>query len=198
VVITGAGDKDFVSGADISAMKNQSPSEAREGSRKGCEVFSFIERMKAPVIAAMNGWALGGGCELALACDLRIAGRRAKIGQPEIKVGIIPGYGGCFRLPRLIGIGRAKELIFTGKILEAEHAERIGLINKVVDNDKLMEEAMTLAKELANGPAGISVAKSAIGLSLDTNKEKADDLTSMFYEKVFNTKDCKVRNHRLS
>ena len=191
VVITGAGDKAFVSGADISVMKNRSSFEAAQGSKKGCEVFSFIENMKAPVIAEINGWALGGGCELALACDLRIAGKKARIGQPEIKIGIIPGYAGCFRLPRLIGIGRAKEMIYTGRILEAEEAEKIGLVNKVVDDDKLMEEVMTLAKELAEGPIAISFAKSAVTLSFDVGKEKRDDLTSSFYENVFKTKDCK-------
>jgi enoyl-CoA hydratase len=190
VVITGAGDKAFIAGADITDMAKRSAHEAKQASERGCEIFSFIENMKAPVIAAINGYALGGGCELALACDLRIAGKRAKIGQPEIKIGIIPGYGGVFRLPRLIGMGRAKEMIYRGTVIGAEEAEKIGLINKAIEDDKLMEEVMALAKELANGPNGLSIAKSAIGLSFTVSNKKANDITIEFYKQAFSTKDC--------
>jgi len=163
-IITGVGDA-FVAGADIAAMKEYQPEDARKASEHGCEVFSFIENMRIPVIAAINGWALGGGCELAFACDIRICSDNAMLGQPEVGVGIFPGYGATVRLPRLVGIGRAKEMIYTGRPMGAAEAERIGLVNMVVSRDNLMDEAIKLAKKISEGPAAIGFAKKAINKS---------------------------------
>jgi enoyl-CoA hydratase len=154
-IITGVGDEAFIGGADLRMLKERSPQDAVNASKKANEILLFMESMDEPMIAAINGWALGGGCEIALACDIRIASEKAQIGQTEARVGIMPGYGGNVRLMRLIGSGRAKEMIYTGKIANAEEAERIGLVNRIVPHAKLMEEALALAKEIAKGPAAI-------------------------------------------
>jgi enoyl-CoA hydratase len=145
--------------------------------------------MRIPVIAAITGWALGGGCELAMACDIRICSDTAKLGQPEVSVGIIPGYGAPIRLPRLIGIGRAKELIYTGRIFDAAEAERIGLVNFVVPKQNLMKEAMKLAKKIADGPTAIQFAKKAINEALELPKKEAMERASNLYGEVYKTKD---------
>ena len=195
-IITGAGDA-FVAGADIAAMRDYTPQDAREASKHGSDVFLYIENMPMPMIAAVNGWALGGGCELAMACDLRVCSETAKFGQPEVNVGIIPGYGAPVRLTRLIGPGRAKELIFTGRIIDAAEAEKIGLVNKIVAKDELMNEAMKLAQQFAEGPAAISLAKQAINEALRLGANEAMDFLSGLYGEVYKTHDAKegIRAH---
>src|SRR5205085_10800892 len=145
------GEKSFVAGADINELAVQTPSSGREHALTGQHVFDLIENMGKPVIAAINGYALGGGCELAMACTLRIAADSAKLGQPEISLGIIPGYAGTQRLPRLVGKGAAMELMLTGTPVSAEQALRLGLVNRVVPAADLMREAKTLAAQLASG-----------------------------------------------
>ena len=151
VIITGAGEKAFVSGADITAFKDATPIIMEESaSTLGQQLFSNIENLSVPVIAMINGFCLGGGLELAMCCDIRIASDNAKFGQPEISIGIFPGAGGTQRLPRLIGWGKAKELIYTGKIIDAAEAERINLVDKVVPPEKLGEEVNQLAETIAS------------------------------------------------
>src|SRR6266508_2524103 len=149
IVLTGAGDKSFVAGADINELAVQTPAGGREHALSGQHVFDLIENMGKPVIAAINGYALGGGCELAMACTLRIAADTARFGQPEINLGILPGYAGTQRLPRLVGKGRAMELILTGSPISAIEAERIGLVNRVVPAADLLPEALRMAGALA-------------------------------------------------
>jgi len=149
IVLTGAGDKAFVAGADINELAVQVPTTGRAHALAGQRVLDLIENMGKPVIAAINGYALGGGCELAMACTLRIAADTAKLGQPEITLGILPGYAGTQRLPRLVGKARAMELILTGAVISASEAERIGLVNRVVPASTLMAEAKKLAGDLA-------------------------------------------------
>jgi enoyl-CoA hydratase len=152
IVLTGAGDKSFVAGADINELAVQTPVSGREHALAGQHVFDLIENLGKPVIAAINGYALGGGCELAMACTLRLAADTAKLGQPEINLGILPGYAGTQRLPRLVGKGKALELILTGVPITAVEAERIGLVNRVVPAAELMTAARTLAADLARQP----------------------------------------------
>ena len=149
VIVTGAGDKSFIAGADINELSQQTPIGGRELALRGQHVFDLVENMGKPVIAAINGYALGGGCELAMACTIRIAADTAKLGQPEINLGIIPGYGGSQRLSRLIGRGRALELLLTGDQITAAEAYRLGLVNRVVTGANLMGEARKLAQALA-------------------------------------------------
>jgi len=149
LIITGKG-KAFIAGADISEMKDMSVIEAQRFALLGQGIFRKIELMKKPVIAAVNGYALGGGCELAMSCDIRIASKEAKFGQPEVTLGVTPGFAGTQRLPRLIGRTKANELIFTGGIINAQEAERIGLVNKVVSAEELMNESLALAKKIAS------------------------------------------------
>lgn len=150
IVLTGAGDKAFVAGADINELAVQTPVSGREHALTGQHVFDLVENLGKPIIAAINGYALGGGCELAMACTLRIASATATLGQPEINLGIIPGYAGTQRLARLVGKSKAMEMILTGKGVAAAEAERMGLVNRVVPPDRLMSEVTALAVELAN------------------------------------------------
>jgi enoyl-CoA hydratase len=152
VILTGAGEKSFVAGADINELAQQTPVAGREHARRGQALFDRVERLGKPVIAAVNGFALGGGCELAMACTLRLAADHAKFGQPEINLGLMPGYGGSQRLPRLVGRGRALELLLTGNSIGADEAWRIGLVNRVVPAADLMTEARQLAQTLASKP----------------------------------------------
>lgn len=152
VILTGQGGTSFVAGADINELAAQTPTSGRELARVGQHVFDLIENMGKPVIAAINGFALGGGCELAMACTIRIAADSAKLGQPEIRLGIMPGYGGSQRLPRLVGKGRALELLLTGAMIGADEALRIGLVTRVVPAADLMAEARKLAADLAESP----------------------------------------------
>ena len=170
-IITGAGDKAFIGGADISELKELTPisCEARAGTL-GQQLYTDLENVKVPVIAMINGFCLGGGCELAMCCDIRIASENAKLGQPEINVGIFPGGGGTQRLPHLVGWGKAKELIYTGRIIDAAEAERIGLVDKIVPQDKLESAVTELASTIASkSPIIIKLAKQAINVGMYTN-----------------------------
>ncbi len=174
VVITGAGDKAFVAGADIGELATLGPVEAKAFSRRGQAVFDRIENLGKPVVAAVNGFALGGGCELAMACHLRVAARNAVFGQPEVKLGLIPGYAGTQRLPRLVGKGRGLEILLTGRNVSAEEAERIGLVNSLCDRDELAATVgQLLWTILANGPLAVSHCIEAVNHGLDLPFEDA-------------------------
>jgi enoyl-CoA hydratase len=168
IVITGAGDKAFVAGADIAELNRLSPLEAKEYALRGQRVLSTIERLGKPVVAAVNGYALGGGCELAMACHVRVASTNAVFGQPEVKLGLIPGYGGTQRLPRLVGRGRALEILLTGRNLTATEAERIGLVNTVCEPVALTATTTDLlASILRNGPLAVRHCLEAVSFGLD-------------------------------
>lgn len=177
LVITGAG-KAFVAGADISQMKDLSAVEAKAFGEFGNRVFYKIESLSKPVIAAVNGYALGGGCELAMACDIRIAGTKAKFGQPEVGLGITPGFGGTQRLPRIVGASKAKELIFTAEVIGADEALRIGLVSKVVTDEELMNTALEMAGKIA-GHAQIAVRQSKDAINKGM---QCDIATGLAYE----------------
>ncbi|UCC27297.1 MAG: enoyl-CoA hydratase/isomerase family protein [Candidatus Bathyarchaeota archaeon] len=173
IVITGTGDKAFCVGLDLKAVKGISAVNGMNLSLLGQELTKKIESLRKPVIAAINGYALGGGLELAMSCDLRIASENAKVGQPELNVGLIPGWGGTQRLPRLVGRGIAKELIFTGKMIDAETAKQLGVLNKVVPPDQLKSVVKELAAELmTKPPIGIQLAKQLINSSIETDLTK--------------------------
>ena len=168
VIVTGAGPKAFVAGADIGEIAGQGPIDGKARAMAGQRVFRRLERCGKPVIAAVNGFALGGGCELAMACHIRIAAENAKFGQPEVKLGIGPGYGGTVRLPRLVGKGRALELLLTGAMIDAQEAWRIGLVNRVVPADRLVEESESLlATILDNGPLAVRLCIEAVDAGLE-------------------------------
>ena len=170
LVITGAGEKSFVAGADIAEMKDKSVEEAAVYGKFGNEVFRKIETFRCPVIAAVNGFALGGGCELAMSCDIRVASENAVFGQPEVGLGITPGFGGTQRLARLVGAGIAKEMIFTARNIKADRAAEIGLVNKVVAAEELMTTVMKMAAGIAkNAPIAVAYAKKAINNGLQTD-----------------------------
>jgi len=178
LIITGEG-KAFVAGADITEMKEKTPEEARTFAGMAMRIFRDIELMEKPVIAAVNGFALGGGCEISMACDIRIASEKAKFGQPEVGLGITPGFAGTQRLPRLVGLGKAKELIYTGKMIGADEALGMGLVNSVVAPEALLEEATALAKAIAKqSQSAVRYAKTAINRGFETDIE-----TGMLIEK---------------
>lgn len=167
VVLTGSGEKAFIAGADIKYMSTLTVLEARAWGALGHECATLLETMPKPTVAAVNGFALGGGCEMALGCDIRYASTRAKLGQPEINLGILPGWGGTQRLARAVGIGIAKELIFTGRMVDAAEAQRIGLVNAVFEPEELLPKALELAQQLAaKSPAALAFAKQATNLAL--------------------------------
>jgi len=169
MIITGEG-KAFVAGADIAEMKDMTKQQAIDLSEMGQKVFSLIESQDKPVIAAVNGFALGGGCELAMACDIRIASDKAKLGQPEINLGIIPGFAGTQRLARMVGTAKAKELILTAEIIDAQTSMNIGLVNQVVPHDNLLETCIELAKKIASkGPTAVRLAKRVISRGVETD-----------------------------
>ncbi|HHE39176.1 MAG TPA: crotonase [Candidatus Cloacimonetes bacterium] len=191
IILTGEG-KSFVAGSDISRLSKMSSLDAREYSQIGQRVLAFMENMEKPVIAAINGFALGSGCEIAMACDIRIASEKAKLGQPEVKLGIIPGHAGSQRLPRLVGIGKAKELIFTGDIIDANEALRIGLVNQVVSPEALMEAAENLAKKIiAVGPRAVKVSKTVINRGIDSNLTTAISYEMEAFSMLFSTEEAK-------
>jgi len=191
LVITGEG-RSFVAGADISEMSGLNPEEGLEFGRRGSQVFKKIEDLPIPVIAAVNGFALGGGCELAMACDIRVASSKAKFGQPEVGLGIIPGFSGTYRLAKLVGQGFAKELIYTGKVIKAEEALAMGLVNSVVDPEALMETVSALADSiLKNAPIAIRYAKMSINGNYGMSAEDAITLENEYFSKCFATKDQK-------
>lgn len=192
IVITGAGEKAFVAGADIKELHELTPLKAKEFSEKGQAIFSMIEKMKKPVICAVNGFALGGGCELALSCHIRIASKNAKFGQPEVKLGLIPGYGGTQRLTRLVGKGIANELILTGDMIDAEEALRIGLVNKVVEPAELMPTCINIAKKImANSPVAIKLSLHAISMGADMSLEEGLALEANLFSLCFASEDAK-------
>jgi enoyl-CoA hydratase len=191
VIITGEGPA-FVAGADIPSLLAQNPSEIREFTQFGQGVMNDIERLEKPVIAAVNGFALGGGLELALACDIRLASTEARMGLPEVGLGIFPGFGGTQRTPRLIGKGRACELIFTGDQIGAEEAARTGLVNRVVPPQQLMAEAQRLAKRIARqGPVAVGRAKTAINQAWQTGLDAGLDFELDAVMRTFGTEDQK-------
>lgn len=191
IVITGEG-KSFVSGSDISRLAEMDSLAAREYSRVGQRVLSFIENVEKPVIAAVNGYALGSGCEIAMACDIRVASEKAKFGQPEVKLGLIPGHAGTQRLARLVGLGKAKELIFTGDLIDANEALRIGLANRVVPPDKLMEETKAIARKIIDvGPTAVRVAKTVLNRGVDANLTTANSYEMEVFSMLFSTSEAK-------
>jgi enoyl-CoA hydratase len=172
LILTGAGEKAFVAGADINELAVLTPTEAREYARRGQQAFRLLETMAKPSVAAVNGFALGGGLELAMACTVRFASENAKLGQPEVKLGIIPGYGGTQRLPRLVGRGRALELLLSGEPVTAAEAYRIGLVNALVPGEELLNFSRAwLAKTLANAPLAIGLVLEAVDVGLDAGLE---------------------------
>lgn len=190
VIVTGSGDKSFVAGADITEMQPLSALEGRQWGKFSQGVFNALENLPQPVIAAVNGFALGGGCELAMSCDIRIASEKAKFGQPEVLLGVIPGFAGTQRLPRLIGKGRAKELLFTGKQIDAMEAYRIGLVNAVVPAEKLLD----VAKEWANlilsrGMVAVQLCKSAVNEGMDMDFESGQAYEAEAFGLCFATED---------
>ena len=192
MILTADGEKAFIAGADINVFKNMNPKEGRDLTYSYQRVATAIARFPVPVIAALNGFALGGGCEIALACDIRLAVDSAFFGFPEVKLGILPGMGGTQRLPRTIGIGKAKELLFTGNHIPADEALRIGLIDRITHRDKLMEEAMNLAGIIAsNGPVAVKNIKISVNEGLDTSLDKGLNLETDLIYQLFNTKDMK-------
>lgn len=192
-VITGAGEKAFCAGADLTVFKVATPIEIEEHvSSLGQHLFSDIENLSVPVIAMVNGYCFGGGCELAMACDMRIASENARFGQPEINVGLIPGGGGTQRLPRLVGWGKAKELMYTGRAIDAAEAERIGLVDKVVPQDKLEETVMELAKNIASKSSIIiSLIKKAVNRGMYTDLAAGLDYEKGNFSLCFTTEDHK-------
>ena len=173
VLLTGAG-RAFVAGADIAELSSQSSAEAKRRSRRGQEVFRRFETSPKPTVAAVNGFALGGGCELAMACHVRIASEQAKFGQPEVKLGIVPGYGGTQRLPRLIGKGRAMQLLLTGEMIDAQEAYRIGLVNRIVPASELLVAAEGMLRQmLANAPLAVALCAEAVDRGLEMGLEEA-------------------------
>jgi len=192
VILTGAGEKAFVAGADINELAAQTPVEGKETSRRGQRVLDLIEDLGKPVIAAVNGYALGGGCELAMACTLRIASENARLGQPEVKLGIIPGYAGTQRLPRLVGTGRAMEMILTGDPIGAQEAYRIGLVNQVVALKDLIPSAESLARKiLANAPLAVKFSMEAINHGMEMTQEEGQFLEATLFGLCCTTADMK-------
>lgn len=192
VMLTGAGDKAFVAGADIGELARLDPAGARRAALKGQRVFNHVEGLGKPTIAVINGYALGGGCELALACTLRIASDQAKLGQPEVKLGIIPGYGGSQRLPRIVGQGRALEMILTGEPIDAAEAYRIGLVNKVVPRERLFGEAESLARKIISvGPIAVKYAVDAVVRGVEVALPEALKLEADLFGLCFATEDMR-------
>ena len=192
VIVTGGGEKAFVAGADIGELAKQTPLSGKETSERGQAILSRIERFPKVVIAAINGFALGGGCELALACHLRIASENAQIGLPEVTLGIIPGYGGTQRMARLLGKGKALELILTGDRIPAAEAERIGLVNKVVPADQLQAAAEEMARKIiSRGPVAIRSAIEAVNLGMEMSFEDGQFLEATLFGLLCATEDTK-------
>lgn len=192
VMITGAGDKAFIAGADIAAMSQMGPAEALEFGKLGHAAMDAIDHCKKPVIAAVNGFCLGGGLELALACDFIYASEKAKIGLPEVNLGLFPGWGGTQRLSRLIGKGRAKEVIFSAKILSAQEAHEFGIVNRVCKPEELLSTARAIAAEIAKkGPIAVSLAKQVMNDGFDLPLSEGLNLEKNTFPKCFTTQDLK-------
>jgi enoyl-CoA hydratase/carnithine racemase len=192
VILTGAGDKAFIAGADISELAHVDAYEAEESSRFGQSVLDLIENLGKPVIAAINGFALGGGCEAAMACTIRIAAEHAKFGQPEVKLGLLPGGGGTQRLPRLVGKGRALQLILTGETISAQEAYRIGLVNEVVPAANLIERAEAILKQIAaNAPIAVKFSLEAANKGLEISQAEGFALEASYFGICAATQDKK-------
>ena len=192
LIITGDGEKSFVAGADISEMAGLDEPQGYAFGKRGADVFRRIETLPIPVIAAINGFALGGGCELAMACDIRICSNNAKFGQPEVGLGIIPGFSGTYRLAKLVGMGMAKQLIYTGRAIRADEALRIGLVNAVYEPAELMPAAMQMAESIcANAPLAIAYAKECINAEYDLPADEAIAYENHMFGRCFSTQDQK-------
>ena len=193
LIIRGDGPKSFVAGADISQMAGFDAEQGLDFGRFGAEVFRRIEELPFPVIAAVNGYALGGGCELAMACDIRIASEKAKFGQPEVKLGIIPGFSGTYRLPKLVGQGYAKEMIYSGRTIDAAEALRIGLVNHILPPEELMDYVLGLARDIrANAPIAVRKAKTCINTCYDLDETTALAAENRAFSECFATEDQKT------
>lgn len=191
IIVTGAG-RAFIAGADIKEMQNLGMFEAERFAKSGLDLFRFIEKMGKPVIAAINGFALGGGCELSMACDIRIASSKALFGQPEVGLGIIPGFGGTQRLERLVGLGMAKQMILSGENIKANRALEIGLVNEVLEPEKLMDRALEIAKKIAsNAQLAVRVAKNAMNTGYQTDIDSSMDIERVQFARCFTTQDQK-------
>ena len=191
VILTGAG-RAFVAGADISEVATNSPVDAKRLARRGQEVFRRFETSPKPVVAAVNGFALGGGCELAMACHVRIASETAKFGQPEVKLGLVPGYGGTQRLPRLVGKGRALQLLLTGEMIDAQEAYRIGLVNAIVPAAEVVDRARAvLTQMLANAPVALALCIEAVNAGYDLALDEALQLESTMFGLSAATEDMR-------
>lgn len=192
VLLTGNGEKSFVAGADIAEMSKLNPMQAQKFSQLGHRLMNQIENLPQPVIAVVNGFALGGGTELALACDIRIAGEKAKFGQPEVGLGLLAGFGGTQRLPRLVGSGRASEILFTADTLDAQEAYRIGLVNRVYPQEDLMNQAVSLANKIASrAPMGVQLSKSAIHVGQNIDIVSGQAYESAVFGEIFSSEDQK-------
>jgi enoyl-CoA hydratase len=191
-ILTGSGDKAFVAGADINELATQTPINGTEYGLAGQAVFNYLERLGKPVIAAVNGYALGGGCELAMACSFRIASENAMFGQPEVKLGIIPGYGGSQRLPRLVGKGMAMQILLTGDMITAAEALRIGLVNQVVPQAELMPAAEAIARKImVNGPMAVRLCLEAVNQGMDMTLHEGQFLEATLFGLICATEDMK-------
>lgn len=192
LILTGDGDKSFVAGADISEMAHLNEAEGLAFGQRGAEAFRKLEDLPIPTIAAINGFALGGGCEIAMACDIRYASSKAKFGQPEVGLGIIPGFSGTYRLPKLIGQGMAKELIYSAKVIRADEALRIGLVNQVCEPEELMAKCEELALQIMkNAPLAVATAKACINRNYDMNRTEALADENQGFARCFTTADQK-------
>ena len=192
VVLTGAGEKSFVAGADIGEMSTLTKAEGEAFGKKGNDVFRKIETFPIPVIAAINGFALGGGCEISMSCDIRICSENAVFGQPEAGLGITPGFGGTQRLARLVGAGMAKQMIYTARNIKADEAYRIGLVNKVVAKEELMSTAKAMAKKIiSKGSYAVSIAKAAINNGYDMDIQNAVEMEANLFGITWSTHDKK-------
>lgn len=190
IILTGAGTKSFVAGADIAEMSTLTKEEGEAFGKQGNDVFRKIETFPLPVIAAVNGFALGGGCEISMSCDIRICSENAVFGQPEVGLGITPGFGGTQRLARIIGVGKAKEMIYSASNIKAEEAYRIGLVNAVYPQEELMDMAKKLANKIArNAPIAVRACKSAMNEGLDVDMDKAIVVEEKAFGSCFETED---------
>ena len=190
VVLTGAGDKSFVAGADIGSMSTMTRAEGEAFGKLGNDIFLMIESFPLPVIAAVNGFALGGGCELAMSCDIRLASEKAKFGQPEVGLGITPGFGGTQRLPRLVGMGMAKQLLYTARNIDAAEALRIGLVNAVIPQAELLDAALKMAGQIAkNAPIAVRACKKAVNEGMQVSIDRAVEIEEKLFGGCFETHD---------
>jgi enoyl-CoA hydratase/carnithine racemase len=192
IILTGAGDKAFIAGADISELATVSAVRAEESSRYGQDVLNFVENLGKPVIAAINGFALGGGCETAMACTIRVASETAKFGQPEVKLGLVPGGGGTQRLPRLVGKGRALQIILSGEVISAQEAYRIGLVNEVVPAAEVIARAEAILRQIfANAPLAVKYSLEAVNKGLEITQSEGQALEAAFFGLCAGTEDKK-------